>query len=52
MNFDWLADGRKIPDDVMYYIRVMAVNSARALGQSPEVIAKAYNFREPLLIEI
>ena len=28
----------------MYYIRVMAVNSARALGQSPEVIAKAYNF--------
>ena len=25
MNFDWLEDGRKIPDDVMYYIRVMAV---------------------------
>jgi transposase len=44
MNFDWLADGRKIPDDVMYYIRVMAVNSIRVLGQSPEVIAKAYNF--------
>jgi transposase len=44
MNFDWLADGRKIPDDVMYYIRVMAVNSIRVLGLSPEVIAKAYNF--------
>ena len=44
MNLDWLADGRKIPDDVMYYIRVMAVNSIRVLGQSPEVIAKAYNF--------
>lgn len=44
MNFDWLEDGRKIPDDVMYYIRVMAVNSIRVLGQSPEAIAKAYNF--------
>jgi transposase len=44
MNLDWLADGRKIPDEVMYYIRVMAVNSIRVLGQSPEVIAKAYNF--------
>jgi transposase len=44
MNFDWINDGRKISDDVMYYIRVMAVNSVRALGQSPEVIAKAYNF--------
>jgi transposase len=44
MNFDWLADGRKIPDDVMYYIRVMAVNSIRVLGLSPEVIAQAYNF--------
>lgn len=44
MNFDWINDGRKIPDDVMYYIRVMAVNSVRVLGQSPEVIAKAFNF--------
>lgn len=44
MNFEWLNDGRKIPDDVMYYIRVMAVHAIRVLGQSPEVIAKAYNF--------
>lgn len=44
MNFDWLDDGRKIPDDVMYYIRVMAVNAIRVLGQSPEVVAKTYNF--------
>jgi transposase len=44
MNFDWLADGRKIPDDVMFYVRVMAVNAIRILGQSPEAIAKAYNF--------
>ena len=38
MNLDWLAEGRKIPDEVMYYIRVMAVNSIRVLGQSPEDI--------------
>lgn len=44
MNFDWINDGRKIPDDVMYYIRVMAVNAIRVLGQSPEVIAVTYNF--------
>ncbi|MDO9048745.1 MAG: hypothetical protein Q7U66_13570 [Methylobacter sp.] len=40
MNIDWLADGRKIPDDVMYFIRRMAVNAIRVLGQSPEKIAK------------
>ena len=44
MDIDWLADGRKIPDDVMYYIRVMAVHAVRALGLSPELIAEAYNF--------
>lgn len=44
MNTDWLADGRKIPDDVMYFIRRMAVNAIRVLGQSPEKIAEVYNF--------
>jgi hypothetical protein len=41
MNIDWLVDGRKIPDDVMYFIRRMAVNAIRVLGQSPEKIAEA-----------
>jgi hypothetical protein len=40
MNFDWLADGQK----TSYYIWVMVVNSIRVLGQSPEVIVKAYKF--------
>jgi transposase len=44
MNTEWLADGRKIPDDVMYFVRRMAVNAIRILGQSPEIIAEAYNF--------
>jgi transposase len=44
MNMDWLKDGRKIPDDVMFYIRRMAVNAVRKLGHSPEKIAEVYNF--------
>ena len=43
MNVDWMKDGRKIPDEVMDYIRVMAVNAVRNLGLSPETIAVAYN---------
>lgn len=44
MNTDWLKDGRKIPDEVMYYIRIMAVHAVRELGQSPEEVIKAFNF--------
>jgi len=44
MNTDWLDDGRKIPDDVMFYIRIMAVHAVRVLGLSPELVAKAYPF--------
>ena len=43
MTPEWLEDGRKIPDDVMYYIRRMAVYAVRVLGQSPEKVAEAYN---------
>lgn len=44
MNVDWLDDGRKVPDDVMYPMRIMAVHAVRVLGLSPELIAKAYHF--------
>lgn len=44
MTPEWLEDGRKIPDEVMYYIRIMAVYAVRVLGQSPEKVAEAYNF--------
>jgi transposase len=44
MDMDWLKDGRKVPDDVMFYIRRMAVNAVRVLGESPELVAKLYNF--------
>jgi len=44
MKLDWLDDGRKIPDDTMFYIRVMAVYAVRVLGQSPEDVIKVFNF--------
>jgi transposase len=44
MKLDWLDDGRKIPDDAMFYIRVMAVYAVRVLGQSPEDVIKVFNF--------
>ena len=42
MDTIWLEDYRKIPDNVMCYIRIMAVNAVRVLGQSPEIVAKVY----------
>lgn len=44
MNVDWLNDGRKIPDPVMLYIRIMAVHAVRVLGQSPEDVIRVLNF--------
>jgi len=44
MDMDWLKDGRKIPDDVMFYLRRLAVNAVRVLGKSPELVAEYYNF--------
>lgn len=41
---DWLEDGRKIPDDVMSYLRKMVVYAVKELGISPEIVAEAYNF--------
>ena len=49
MNYEWLSDGRKIPDDVMHYIRVMAVYAVRTLGHSPEIVANIYNFNRPCI---
>lgn len=44
MNEAWLLDGRRIPDEVMGYIRKMAVHAVRERGQSPEVVAEIFNF--------
>ena len=44
MQTDWLKDGRKIPDDVMSYVRQMAVHAVRDEGESPEVVARVFHF--------
>ncbi|MDD5267134.1 MAG: hypothetical protein PHO08_08395 [Methylococcales bacterium] len=44
MTPEWLEDGRKVPDDVMCYIRRMAVYAVRERGQSPEKMAESCNF--------
>ena len=44
MDMDWLEDGRKMPDEVMSYVRRMAVHSVRVLNNSPELVAKIFNF--------
>jgi transposase len=44
MNEEWLLDGRQIPDEVMGYIRKMAVHAIRERGESPEIVAQIFNF--------
>ena len=39
MKADWLSDARKIPDEVMTYIRLMAVRAVEEKHYSPELIA-------------
>ena len=51
MNEEWLVDGRKIPDEVMGYIRKIAVQAVRENGQSPEVVAKILNFNRSCIYE-
>jgi transposase len=42
MNTDWMSDARKIPDEVMSYIRQIAVHAIIDQNQSPELIAKIF----------
>jgi transposase len=51
MNEEWLVDGRKIPDEVMGYIRKIAVQAIREHGQSPELVAKVLNFNRSCIYE-
>jgi transposase len=44
MREEWLLDGRQIPDEVMGYIRKMAVHAVRERGESPELVAQIFNF--------
>ena len=42
MNAEWMSDARKIPDEVMNYIRRIAVSAIEEKGFSPELVAKLF----------
>lgn len=42
MNAEWLSDFRKIPDEVMNYLRRIAVRAVEDQHYSPELIAKIF----------
>ena len=44
MKPQWLSDARLIPDDVMSYLRKIAVHTVQEKGQSPEEIIKILGF--------
>jgi transposase len=41
---EWLEDGRKIPDEIMSHVRKMAVYAVKEKGESPETVARIFNF--------
>lgn len=43
MNNEWMLDARKIPDDVMSYIRKLAVRAIKEQGYSIEMVASIFN---------
>lgn len=42
MSNDWLEDARKIPDEVMSYLRKIAVRAIEVNGYSPELVSNVF----------
>lgn len=51
MKDEWLLDGRKIPDEVVGYLRKRAVHAIREDGHSPEVVAAVFGFSRSCIYE-
>lgn len=51
MSNDWMTDARKIPDDVMDYIRRFAVHAVVDEQQSPELMAKIFHISRSSIYE-
>jgi transposase len=51
MNIDWTSDARKIPDEVMSYIRQIAVHAVTDQHHSPELIAKIFRISRSSIYE-
>lgn len=51
MKPDWLTDARLIPDEVMSYVRKMAVNAVEENGHSPEEVTKIFGISRSSLYD-
>ena len=51
MNASWLSDARKIPDEVMNYLRRLAVRAVEEQGHSPELVAAIFGISRSSLYE-
>jgi len=51
MSAEWLQDMRKVPNEVMNYIRRLAVRAVEEQHQSPELVAKVFGISRSSLYE-
>lgn len=51
MTAEWLSDARKIPNEVMNYIRRMAVRAVEEQQQSPELVAEIFGISRSSLYD-
>jgi transposase len=51
MGNEWMKDGRKIPDEVMDYVRKMVVRAVREMNESPERVAQLFGFSPSCIYE-
>jgi transposase len=51
MNASWLSDARKIPDEVMNYLRRLAVRAVEEQGHRPELVAAIFGISRSSLYE-
>ena len=51
MTAEWLRDARKIPNEVMNYVRRLAVRAVEEKHQSPELVAEIFGISRSSLYE-
>ncbi|MBK8754055.1 MAG: hypothetical protein IPL99_21490 [Candidatus Competibacteraceae bacterium] len=51
MKEDWLSDARKIPDEVMNYLRRIAVRAVEEKHYSPELITAIFGISRSCIYE-
>lgn len=52
MEADWLSDARGIPDEVMNYLRRIAVQAVEEKNYSPEAIADIFGISRSSIYDV